>query len=207
MVDKKEIAKLFYESFGTTVKEIIIEHELKGSGRKPCPSFFQGEVIFRNHANYKKRQFSEDFNRFIRKFAKYFAVGTTWMTDREDRDTVGIAYRWDKERILSAFGFNFRMGRRVMNEPGGYRDGVSQVFYIDINDIELLEEIKKLDDERKAKEDAERQESFPQRKEKALKMCAEISEKAKSYMEGNRMMSEETLDRIANAYFEMCVKP
>ncbi len=204
-MDKKKIAKLFVDSFKTDIKDVILEGELKGSGGNAgCRKRY--EVVFGNYATYEKREFSNDYRDFAKKLGEIY--GVDWHEiknpiDKRDRYK-SFLYQWDPEQIIEVDGVKFRMGRKMMNEPHAILDGCSHTYYIDIDDMELAEEIKKLNDERVAAEERKKKEEFPGKVEDAKKQCLEMIEELTKWANGEFTFTKDAIRRIDNAHFDVC---
>lgn len=204
-MDKKKIAKLFVDSFKTDIKEVILEGELKGCGGT-AEGRKRYEVIFGNYATYQKREFSNDYRDFAKKLGEIY--GVDWHEikkpiDKRDRYK-SFYYQWDPDQIIEVDGVKFRMGRKMMNMPHAVLDGCSHTYYIDIDDMELVEEIKKLNDERVAIEERKKKEEFPGKVEETKKQCLEMIEELTRWANGEFTFTEDAIRRIDNAHFDVC---
>lgn len=205
LISKKELAKLFVDSFNTDIKKVITSGELEGCGgtmeRRKC-----GEVIFGNYSTYEKREFSNDYRNFAKKLADIH--GVDWhdiklpITDKKRYKS--FYYQWDPDQIIKIGGVKFCMGRKMMNMPHAILDGCSHTYYIDINDMELVEEIKKLNDERVAAEERKKKEDFPGKVENAKKQCLEMIEELTKWANGDFLFTNDAVLRINNAHFDIC---
>ena len=203
---KKELARLFIESFNTTIEKVITSGELEGCGgtveKRKC-----GEVIFRNHASYEKREFSNDYLKFAKKLAEIY--GVDWheikLPITNKKRYKSFYYQWDPEQVILVDGIKFRMGRKMMNMYGALLDGCSHTYYIDIDDLELVEEIKKLNDERVAAERRKKEDEFPGKVETAKNQCLEMIEDLTKWANGEYEFDDRAVGRIGDAYFSVCV--
>ena len=205
-MDKKKIARMFVESFKTDIKEVELSGELKGTGGT-VETTGHGEVIFGNYASYEKREFSRDYKNFAKKLGEEY--GIDWHKIKkpvgEKRRCKSFYYQWDPVQIIEVDGIKFRMGRKMINMPHAIQDGCSHTYYININDFELLEEVKKLNDERLAKLEAKKKENFPHEQEDTVRKCKEMLEVLQGYCNGEYEIDEEAVKRINEAHFEVCV--
>ena len=204
-MDKKKVAKIFVDSFKTDIKEVILEGELKGCGGT-AENRKRYEVIFGNYATYQKREFSNDYRDFTKKLGEIY--GVDWheirlpITDKKRHKN--FYYQWDPDQIIEVDGVKFRMGRKMMNMPHAILDGCSHTYYIDIDDMELVEEIKKLNDERVAAEERKKKEEFPGKVENARKQCLEMIEELTKWANGDFLFTNDAVLRINNAHFDIC---
>ena len=202
---KKELARLFIESFNTTIEKVITSGELEGCGgtveKRKC-----GEVIFRNHASYEKREFSNDYLKFAKKLAEIY--GVDWheikLPITNKKRYKSFYYQWDPEQVILVDGIKFRMGRKMMNMYGALLDGCSHTYYIDIDDLELVEEIKKLNDERVAAERRKKEDEFPGKVQQAREQCLEMIEELTRWANGEFVFTNDAVLRINNAHFDIC---
>ena len=204
-MDKKKVAKIFVDSFKTDIKEVILEGELKGCGGT-AENRKRYEVIFGNYDTYQKREFSNDYRDFAKKLGEIY--GVDWHEikkpiDKRDRYK-SFYYQWDPDQIIEVDGVKFRMGRKMMNMPHAILDGCSHTYYIDIDDMELVEEIKKLNDERVAAEERKKKEDFPGKVENARKQCLEMIEELTKWANGDFLFTNDAVLRINNAHFDIC---
>ena len=203
---KKEFARLFVESFNTRIEKVITSGEMEGCGgtveKRKC-----GEVIFRNHASYEKREFSNDYLKFAKKLAEIY--GVDWheikLPITNKKRYKSFYYQWDPEQVMLVDGIKFRMGRKMMNMYGALLDGCSHTYYIDIDDLELVEEIKKLNDERLAAEAQKKKDNFPGKVETAKNQCLEMIEDLTKWANGEYEFDDRAVGRIGDAYFSVCV--
>jgi hypothetical protein len=206
LISKQELAKLFVDSFNTDIKEVITTGELKGCGGT-VEQRKRGEVIFGNYASYEKREFSNDYRNFAKKLAEIH--GVDWheiklpMTDRKRYKT--FYYQWDPDQVIEIAGIKFKMCRKMWNEPHAILDGCSHTYYIDITDMELVNEIKKLNDERLASEEQKKKADFPADVAYAKVQCREMIEDLTKIVNGDTEIIDDTIKRINSAYFEICV--
>ena len=206
LISKKELAKLFVDSFNTDIKKVITSGELEGCGGT-VEQRKRGEVIFGNYASYEKREFSNDYRNFAKKLAEIH--GVDWheiklpMTDKKRYKS--FYYQWDPEQIIEIAGIKFRMCRKMMNMYGALLDGCSHTYYIDIDDLELVEEIKKLNDERLAAEAQKKKDNFPGKVETAKNQCLEMIEDLTKWANGEYEFDDRAVGRIGDAYFSVCV--
>lgn len=204
-MDKKKVAKIFVDSFKTDIKEVILEGELKGCGGT-AENRKRYEVIFGNYDTYQKREFSNDYRDFAKKLGEIY--GVDWheiklpMTDKKRYKS--FYYQWDPDQVIEIAGIKFRMGRKMMNMPHAILDGCSHTYYIDIDDMELVEEIKKLNDERLAAEERKKKEDFPGKVENARKQCLEMIEELTRWANGEFTFTKEAIRRIDDAHFNVC---
>jgi hypothetical protein len=205
LISKQELAKLFVESFHTDIKEVITSGELKGCG-STVEKRNIGEVIFSNYASYEKREFSNDYRNFAKKLAEIHGVNLCdiKLPITDNRRCKSFYYQWDPVQIIDIADIRFRLGRRMMNMPHAVLDGCSQTFYVNINDMELLEEIKKLNDERVAAEERKKKEEFPGKVEDAKKQCLEMIEELTRWANGEFTFTKEAIRRIDDAHFNVC---
>ena len=205
LISKKELAKLFVDSFNTGIKKVITSGELEGCGGT-VEQRKRGEVIFSNYASYEKREFSNDYRNFAKKLAEIH--GVDWheiklpMTDKKRYKS--FYYQWDPDQVIAIAGIKFKMCRKMMNMPHAILDGCSHTYYIDIDDMELVEEIKKLNDERVAAERRKKEEDFPGKVENARKQCLEIIEELTKWANGDFLFTNDAVLRINNAHFDIC---
>jgi hypothetical protein len=203
-MDKKKIAKLFIDSFKTDIQEVILEGELKGCGGT-VENRKRYEVIFGNYATYQKREFSNDYRDFAKKLGEIY--GVDWHEIRlpitDKKRYKNFYYQWDPDQIIEVDGVKFRMGRKMMNMPHAILDGCSHTYYIDIDDMELVEEIKKLNDEHVAAEEQEKKDNFPNDVEIAKQQCREIIRDLGRLLNGEVEFTEDALWRIDKAHFEI----
>jgi hypothetical protein len=204
-MDKKKVAKIFVDSFKTDIKEVILEGELKGCGGT-AENRKRYEVIFGNYASYQKREFSNDYRDFAKKLGEVY--GVDWHEIKKPIDERGryksFYYQWDPDQIIEVDGVKFRMGRKMMNMPHAILDGCSHTYYIDIDDMELVEEIKKLNDGRVAAEERKKKEEFPGKVENARKQCLEMIEELTKWANGDFLFTNDAVLRINNAHFDIC---
>ena len=113
-------------------------------------------------------------------------------------------YQWDPDQIIEIAGIKFRMCRKMWNEPHAILDGCSHTYYIDIDDMELLEEIKKLNDERVAAKERKKKEEFPEKIEGAKKECLEMIEELTQWANGDFAFTDDAIRRISHAYLDIC---
>ncbi len=205
-MDKKELAKLFVDSFQTKIEKIILEGELDGTGGTVEQRKY-GEVIFRNHALYEKSQFSNDYLRFAKKLGETY--GVDWREIKKPmcskKRYKSFYYQWDPEQVIEVDGFKFRLGRKMMNLPHAVLDGCSHTYYVCVYDLELLEEIKKLNDQRLADEQKKREDAWPGKVEKAKTQCQEMIESLQKWVNGEMNFDEHAVSRINDAHFDVCV--
>lgn len=202
---KKELARLFIDSFHTDIKEVIASGELKGCGgtveQRKC-----GEVIFANYASYEKREFNSDYLKFTKKLAEIY--GVDWRDIKKPitnkKRYKSFYYQWDPEQVILVDGIKFHMGRKMMNMYGALLDGCSHTYYIDINDLELVEEIKKLNDERIAAEKQKKEDEFPSKVEDAKEQCLEMIEELTKWADGEFAFTDDAIRRIKSGHFEIC---
>ena len=97
------------------------------------------------------------------------------------------------------------MGRKMWNMPHAILDGCSHTYYIDIDDFELLEEVKKLNDERLAKLEKARKINLIEDRKNTVVKCKEMLEVLHGYCNGEYEIDEEAVRRINEAHFEVCV--
>lgn len=203
---KKELAKLFVDSFHTDIKEVITSGELKGCGGN-AEQRKRGEVIFGNYVSYGKREFSSDYRDFAKRLAGEY--GVDWHEIKKPLESKSrvksFYYQWDPVQVIEIDGLVFRMGRRMMNMPHAILDGCNHTYYIDINDLELVEEIKKLNDERIAAKEQEKKNNFPNEVEEAKQQCREIIRDLRRLLNGEVEFTEEALWRIDEAHFGISV--
>lgn len=203
---KKEIARLFNDSFSTKIEEVITTGELKGSGGT-VEQRRRGEVVFRNHSEYGKREFSNDYRNFAKKLGNIY--GIDWHEIKRPVDRKGryksFCYQWDPEQVIEIDGIKFRMSRRMIDKPHAVIDGCTHTLYVDIDDLELVEEIKKLNDERIAAIEQKKKDDFPADVAYAKTQCREMVEDLTKILNGEIEMTEDSIKRINNAYFEICV--
>jgi hypothetical protein len=204
-MDKKKVAKIFVDSFKTDIKEVILEGELKGCGGT-VENRKRYEVIFGNYDTYQKREFSNDYRDFAKKLGEIY--GVDWREIRlpitDKKRYKSFYYQWDQDQIIEVDGVKFRMGRKMMNMPHAILDGCSHTYYIDIDDMELVEEIKKLNDERVAAEERKKKEEFPGKVENARKQCLEMIEELTKWANGDFLFTNDAVLRINNAHFDIC---
>ena len=200
-MNKQGIAKLFVESFNTDIAQVITSGNLEGSGH---PSNNSGEVIFKNYASYHKGDFTRDFNAFIKKISKIYGIDEHALK-KTGNTYKSFYYKWDAEQIMTIEDVKFVMGRRMMNMPHAILDGVSQIFYIDIFDTELIEEINKLYQEQLAQKEQKRQEELPAKKKNAIKECNEMIALLTQFVDGTKELTDDAMMRIHNAHFQTCV--
>jgi hypothetical protein len=204
-MDKKKVAKIFVDSFKTDIKEVILEGELKGCGGT-AENRKRYEVIFGNYASYQKREFSNDYRDFAKKLCEIY--GVDWheirlpITDKKRYKS--FYYQWDPEQVILVDGIKFRMCRKMMNMPHAILDGCSHTYFIDIDDLELVEEIKKLNDERVAAERRKKEDEFPGKVEDAKKQCLEMIEELTKWANGEFTFTNDAIRRIDNAHFDIC---
>jgi hypothetical protein len=204
-MDKKKVAKIFVDSFKTDIKEVILEGELKGCGGT-AENRKRYEVIFGNYASYQKREFSNDYRDFAKKLGEIY--GVDWheirlpITDKKRYKS--FYYQWDPEQVILVDGIKFRMCRKMMNMPHAILDGCSHTYFIDIDDLELVEEIKKLNDERVAAERRKKEDEFPGKVEDAKKQCLEMIEELTKWANGEFTFTNDAIRRIDNAHFDIC---
>ena len=206
LISKKELAKLFVDSFNTGIKKVITSGELEGCGGT-VEQRKRGEVIFRNHSEYEKREFSNDYRNFAKKLAEIH--GVDWHEikkpmDRKDRYK-SFYYQWDPDQVIEIAGIKFKMCRKMMNMPHAILDGCSHTFYVDITDLELVEEIKKLNDERVAAREQKKKDEFPAKVETAKSQCLEMIEDLTKWANGEYEFNDRAVGRIGDAYFSVCV--
>ena len=205
LISKQELAKLFVDSFNTDIKKVITSGELEGCGGT-VEQRKRGEVIFGNYASYEKREFSNDYRNFAKKLAEIH--GVDWheiklpMTDRKRYKS--FYYQWDPDQIISIAGIKFKMCRKMFNMPHAILDGCSHTYYIDIDDMELVEEIKKLNDERVAAEERKKKDEFPGKVEQAREQCLEMIEELTRWANGEFTFTKEAIRRIDDAHFNVC---
>lgn len=202
-MDKKKVAKLFVGSFKTDIKEVELSGELKGSGGK-VETVKHGEVIFGNYASYGKREFNRDYKNFAKALGELY--GVDWQEIKKPTNnerTKSFYYQWDPVQVIEIDGVKFRMGRKMMNMPHAVMDGCSHVYYINIDDFELLEEIKKLNDEHLAELEAKKKANFKHEQEETVDRCKEMIEVLQGYCNGEREIDERTIRKIDNLYFEV----
>jgi hypothetical protein len=96
------------------------------------------------------------------------------------------------------------MCRKMMNMPHAILDGCSHTYFIDIDDLELVEEIKKLSDERVAAERRKKEDEFPGKVEDAKKQCLEMIEELTKWANGEFTFTNDAIRRIDNAHFDIC---
>ena len=206
LISKKELAKLFVDSFNTDIKKVITSGELEGCGGT-VEQRKRGEVIFGSYSTYEKREFSNDYRNFAKKLAEIH--GVDWheiklpMTDKKRYKS--FYYQWDPEQIIKIAGIKFRMCRKMMNMYGALLDGCSHTYYIDIDDLELVEEIKKLNNERVEAERRKKEEEFPGKIENAKEQCREMIEDLTKWANGEYEFDDRAVGRIGDAYFSVCV--
>jgi hypothetical protein len=204
-MDKKKVAKIFVDSFKTDIKEVILEGELKGCGGT-VENRKRYEVIFGNYDTYQKREFSNDYRDFAKKLGEIY--GVDWREIRlpitDKKRYKSFYYQWDQDQIIEVDGVKFRMGRKMMNMPHAILDGCSHTYYIDIDDMELVEEIKKLNDGRVAAEERKKKEEFPGKVENARKQCLEMIEELTKWANGDFLFTNDAVLRINNAHFDIC---
>jgi hypothetical protein len=202
---KKELARQFIDSFHTNIEEVITTGELKGCGGT-VEQRKRGEVIFANYASYEKREFSNDYRNFAKKLGEIY--GVDWheiklpITDKKRYKS--FYYQWDPEQVILVDGIKFRMCRKMMNMPHAILDGCSHTYFIDIDDLELVEEIKKLNDERVAAERRKKEDEFPGKVEDAKKQCLEMIEELTKWANGEFTFTNDAIRRIDNAHFDIC---
>jgi RNA polymerase-binding transcription factor DksA len=92
----------------------------------------------------------------------------------------------------------------MFNMPHAILDGCSHTYYIDIDDMELVEEIKKLNDERLAAEAQKKKDNFPGKVENAKEQCREMIEELTRWANGEFKFGDDALLRIENAHFNVC---
>ena len=205
-MDKKKIARMFVESFKTDIKEVILEGELKGSGGT-VEQRKRGEVIFGNYASYEKREFSRDYTNFAKKLGEIY--GVDWHEIKKPvtnkKRYKSFYYQWDPDQIIEIDGIKFRMCRKMWNMPHAILDGCSHTYYIDIDDFEVLEEVKKLNDERLAKLEKARKINLIEDRKNTVVKCKEMLEVLQGYCNGEYEIDEEAVRRINEAHFEVCV--
>ena len=202
---KKELAKLFIDSFHTDIKNVVTTGKLPGCGGT-VEERNRGEVVFGNYFTYNKSNFSNDYRNFAKELGKIY--GIDWHKIKKPMDPHGgcksFTYQWDPEQIIEIDGIKFRMSRKMMNMPHAVIDGCSHTFYIDISDLELVEEIKKLNDERVAAEKQKKEDEFPGKVEDAKKQCLEMIEELTKWANGEFVFTNDAVLRINNAHFDIC---
>ena len=205
-MDKKKIAKMFVESFKTDIKEVNVSGQLKSIGGD-AEERKRGEVIFGNYASYKKCEFSRDYKNFAKGLAEEY--GVDWHEIKkpveDKRRFKSFYYQWDPDQVIEVDGIKFCMGRKMWNEPHAILDGCSHTYYITINDFELLEEVKKLNDERLAKLERARKINLIEDRKNTVVKCKEMLEVLQEYCNGEHEIDEEAVRRINSAHFEVCV--
>ena len=205
-MDKKELARLFVDSFKTDIKEVILEGELKGCGGT-VEQRKRGEVIFGNYASYEKREFSRDYTNFAKKLGEIY--GVDWheikkpVTDKKRYKS--FYYQWDPDQIIEIDGIKFRMCRKMMNMPHAILDGCSHTYYIDIDDFEVLEEVKRLNDKRIAAKEQEKKNRLPGDVKNAKRECQDMIDDLTKILKGEVEFDEHVVNRIHDAYFQVCV--
>lgn len=204
-MNKKELAKIFFGSFRTDIKKITADGVLDGIGgdakARKC-----GEVIFGNYSQYGKKDFNKDYTGFAKNLGK--AYGVDWHEIKKPIDKKGryksFYYQWDPEQIIEIDNLKFRMGRKMMNMPHAVLDGVSHTYYITINDFELLDEIKRLNDERLAEIEMKKKAAWPVTVSNAKKQCQEMIDKLNKVLEDGYEFSEDAIRRIRDGHFDIC---
>ena len=206
-MDKKKIAKLFFETFRTRIKTIVTLNSPESELDDTCVRIKDniGEIVFRNHADYEKASFTKDFKSFGKKLADEYGVEFNTIYHKEATGSKNFYYKFDPEQIVVVDGVKFRMGRRMMNMPHAVLDGVSHRYYIAIYDLELVEEIKKLQEEKLAKEEAKKKAEFPAKKQEAITQCQDMIDTLTAIVNGEVEIDERNLWRIKDAYFDICV--
>ena len=191
---KKELAKAFFNCFRTNIVKF---DNVSGIGG--------WDIVFRNHAEYEKRQFTRDFNNFAKLVAKDLGVDVKEIKKTGRYGAKSYYYIWDPTQILEAYGISFKLNRRRMNTPHSIQDGCSHRYYVWINDNELVDEIRALNEERIEKERREKEESFPLEVALAKQQCREMIEDLKKWADGKMEFDDEAISRIDTAHFEICV--
>lgn len=191
-MDYKKIAKMFFNSFNTDIKEIVETNY----------GFYN--IIFANYADYKKREFSTDFSDFAKKIAEEYNKDVKEIKTRSETGVKSFYYIWDKEQFINIDGVRFILGRRRMNEPHSIIDGVSQKFYVRINNEDLVKEINTIwEDWKKEKED-KRIEELPKKYETMMIQCRGMIDALKKILEGDIKVQENDIWRLDSAHFEIC---
>lgn len=199
-MNKKDIANLFFNSFNTDIKKIITTGNLEGSGH---PAQNSGEVVFGNYADYTKREFTRDFNTFAKNIGRMCGVDVKSLK-KTGNSYKSFYYKWDPEQTICINGIKFIMGRRMMNMAHAILDGTSQCFYIDISDVELVEEIKLLEENNKLCKEQKRLEELPRKKQQTIEKCKEIVDCLNKYINGEKDLDEESISRINIGHFQIC---
>ena len=197
IMDKKKIAKLFVESFGTDIELVDFEHERNG---KKTP-----HVVFHNHSMYEKSQFTADFKKFAKKLATEYGIANYKdIMSKERSGSRSFYYIWDPSQYIVLDSLKFTLERRRMNLPHSIMDGVSQCFYVVISDEELAKEVEKLNDERLAREDREKKNAFPQKVQDTKDKCSEMIAVLQKFVNGEKDIDEDAVSRLDSAHFQVC---
>ena len=208
------IARLFIGSFRTKITKVILSGELDGSGGT-VEACHRREVVFFNHSEYEKKKFSNDFKKFATRLIEIYGNGAvSYRAPAKGASSFKTRlYKWDPEYVIKAEGIEFRMGRKMFNEPHAILDGCNHTYYVDINNFDIAEdivkEINRLNNERLEREELEKINAWPEKEKEALSQCNEMIERLKSIVAGDIEITRNNIGRIDSAYIQICgfIKP
>ncbi len=199
------IARLFIGSFRTKITKVILSGKLDGSGGT-VETCHREEVVFFNHSEYEKKKFSNDFKKFATKLEEIYGKGAvSYKAPTKGASSFkSYLYKWDPEYIIKVEGIEFRMGRKMFNEPHAILDGCHHTYYVDIDNFDIVKEINRLNNERLEREELEKINAWPEKEKEALSQCNEMIETLRSIVSGEIEITRNNIGRIDSAYIQIC---